>query len=73
MPVMALVDMGCDPPQDLALFVAGQEIDDLCELKKGVGATKEFFAFVEQVGHKKGILAVVPERETNKGIHVPAG
>jgi hypothetical protein len=25
------------------------------------------------VGHKRGILAVVPERETNKGIHVPAG
>jgi hypothetical protein len=73
MPVMALVDMGCDPPQHPALFISGQKIDDLCELKYGVGRTEEFFAFVKQVGDKKGVPAVVSKRKTDKCIHVPAG
>jgi hypothetical protein len=73
MVVVALIDVGCDPPHDLALFAACQKISDLRKLKNGVGGPEEFLAFVKKVGHKKGIPAVVPERKTDKGIHIPLG
>jgi hypothetical protein len=60
--------MGCDPPHQFAFFIARQEIDNLCELEDGIGGAEEFLTFVEQGGHKKGILLVKPKRETDKGI-----
>jgi hypothetical protein len=71
--VVPVVNVGCDPPQDLALFVVGQEIGDIRELKNGVGRPEKLLAFIKKGRHKKGIPVVEPERKADKGIQILAG
>jgi hypothetical protein len=62
-----------DPPQNLAIFIAGQEINDLCELKNRIRGLEKLLPFVTQVRDKQRVASVVGERETNEIIQVPSG
>ena len=59
--IIAVVDVGAEPPHHFAVFVAREQISDVQELEDGILMAEELLAFRDQVRDVAGVMRVEPE------------